>query len=160
MGLATCHENEAEAANCCTCIFICKAHQVVNVPAHAHCALQVGRMLDSVYRPLGLGAMLLVQDVSILLSSVALAVAAAGGGGAPLAASPLFVVLVVLAMTEKLTSISSELAIERDWVTQLAGGAGAWHVRAGWALGQAACSAGCGRVQGTGCAAERTIGIG
>lgn len=84
----------------------------------------MGRVLDSVYRPLGLGAMLLVQDACILLSCGALALATrsgAGGTAVPLVSSPLFGVLVVLAMVEKLTSISSELAIERDWVTQLAG---------------------------------------
>ncbi|EFN52807.1 hypothetical protein CHLNCDRAFT_138468 [Chlorella variabilis] len=82
----------------------------------------VGRMLDSVYRPLGLGAMLVVQDVSILLSCVALVALGAGAAaGAPVASSPLFGLMVVLAMAEKLASISSELAIERDWVTQLAG---------------------------------------
>lgn len=79
----------------------------------------VGRLLDSVYRPLGLGAMLAVQDLCILLSCGALAVAARTG--APLASTPLFPLMVGLAMLEKLSSISSELAIERDWVTQLAG---------------------------------------
>jgi hypothetical protein len=64
--------------------------------------------------------MLVAQDVSILLSCVTL-VAAAATPNVPLSASPLFAVLVVLAMAEKLASISSELAIERDWVTQLAG---------------------------------------
>lgn len=73
-------------------------------------------MLDSVYRPLGLGAMLVVQDVSILLSCVALVALGAGAAaGAPVASSPLFGLMVVLAMAEKLASISSELAIERDW---------------------------------------------
>ncbi len=80
----------------------------------------MGRLLDNVYRPLGLGAMLAVQDLCILLSCGALAVAARTG--APLASTPLFPLMVVLAMLEKLSSISSELAIERDWVTQLAGG--------------------------------------
>lgn len=80
----------------------------------------MGRLLDSVYRPLGLGAMLAVQDLCILLSCGALAVAARTG--APLASTPLFPLMVGLAMLEKLSSISSELAIERDWVTQLAGG--------------------------------------
>lgn len=65
---------------------------------------------------------LLEQDLSILVSSLAVVAAARSmAGGAPLAASPLFGLLVALAMSEKLTSICSELAIERDWVTQLAG---------------------------------------
>jgi hypothetical protein len=81
----------------------------------------VGRMLDSVYRPLGLGAMLALQDGAIALSSLALIAVARSGASGPLASSPLFGLLVVLAMLEKLASISSELAIERDWVTQLAG---------------------------------------
>ncbi|KAI7840421.1 hypothetical protein COHA_005852 [Chlorella ohadii] len=81
----------------------------------------VGRMLDSVYRPLGLGAMLALQDGAIALSSLALIAVARSGTSGPLSASPLFGLLVVLAMAEKLASISSELAIERDWVTQLAG---------------------------------------
>lgn len=74
--------------------------------------------------------MLALQDVCILLSCGALAVAARTG--APLASTPLFPLMVGLAMLEKLSSISSELAIERDWVTQLAGG---WHRRGacGWA---------------------------
>ncbi|KAL4440206.1 hypothetical protein ABPG75_003207 [Micractinium tetrahymenae] len=79
----------------------------------------MGRLLDRVYRPLGLGAMLAVQDLCILLSCGALA--AAARTGAPLASTPLFPLMVGLAMLEKLSSISSELAIERDWVTQLAG---------------------------------------
>ena len=62
------------------------------------------------------------QDLAIFLSCLVLAAAAAASPSEPLVASPLFGVLVVLAMVEKLTSICSELAIERDWVTQLAGG--------------------------------------
>ena len=81
---------------------------------------QLGRMLDCVYRPLGLGMMLLLQGASIALSAGLLAAAAAGGGPS-LVSSPLFGSLIFLTMLEKATSISSELAIERDWVTQLAG---------------------------------------
>ena len=62
-----------------------------------------------------------LQDLAIFLSCIVLALAASNPA-VPLVASPLFGVLVVLAMVEKLTSICSELAIERDWVTQLAGG--------------------------------------
>lgn len=92
----------------------------------------MGRMLDSVYRPLGLGVMLVLQDLAILLSSLALAAAAGAPGGAPLVGSPLFALMLGLAMLEKLTSISSELAIERDWVTQLAGERqGGGHAREG-----------------------------
>lgn len=66
---------------------------------------------------------LCVQDAAILLSCACLAAAAASP--APLAGTPLFGAMIALAMLEKLASISSELAIERDWVTQLAGG---WFV--------------------------------
>lgn len=34
---------------------------------------------------------------------------------------PLFAVLLFLSMVERLMAITSELAIERDWVTQLSG---------------------------------------
>ena len=79
-------------------------------------------MLDSVYRPLGLGAMLVAQDLSILLSCGALvSLGSHAAAGLPLVSSPLWGVMLLLAMTEKLGSICSELAIERDWSTQLAG---------------------------------------
>jgi hypothetical protein len=35
--------------------------------------------------------------------------------------SPVFTILLGLSMVEKLAAITSEVAIERDWVTQLCG---------------------------------------
>ncbi len=74
-------------------------------------ALQVGRMLDSVYRPLGLGAMLALQDGAIALSSLALIAVARSGASGPLSASPLFGLLVVLAMAEKLVRAQCRLPV-------------------------------------------------
>lgn len=108
-------------------------HSMPHRPTPTPPCIQMGRLLDSIYRPLGLGVMLVLQDLAILLSAVALVAArvgAPGSGSAPLVGCPLFGLLLVLTMLEKLTSISSELAIERDWVTQLAGGWAQGWVRA------------------------------
>lgn len=59
---------------------------------------QMGRLLDNIYRPLGLGTMLVLQDIAILLSALALIVAAPAPGGPPIVAHPLFGLLVVSAL--------------------------------------------------------------
>ena len=79
-----------------------------------------GRLLDKMYRPYGLGLMVALQGVAILSSGLVV-LAAAANPVASLSDGPLFIALLILSMMERLTAICSELAIERDWVTQLSG---------------------------------------
>lgn len=82
----------------------------------------VGRTLDRTYRPYGLGAVLALQDLSILAScGVLVAAAARPTSACALVDSPLFWALAALSMAERLASAVSEMAIERDWVPQIAG---------------------------------------
>lgn len=83
----------------------------------------LGRVLDRTWRPYGLGAMVALQDVSILASCVVLIIAAArpAASAVPLVDTKLFVALVLLSMVERLSSAVSEMLIERDWVPQIAG---------------------------------------
>jgi hypothetical protein len=78
-----------------------------------------GKMLDTVYRPYGLGAMIGLQGFAIIASGIT--VLATAATSVPFAESPFFGILIALSMLERLAAISSELAIERDWVSQLAG---------------------------------------
>lgn len=43
------------------------------------------------------------------------------GHSMPLQQSPLFPVLLILSMSERLCAFAADVAIERDWITQLAG---------------------------------------
>jgi hypothetical protein len=80
----------------------------------------LGRVLDKVYRPYGLGLMLSLQGLAIMASGLVV-LAAAASPSAVLSEGPLFAALLLLSGLERLTAMLSELAIERDWVTQLAG---------------------------------------
>ena len=77
-------------------------------------------MLDRMHRPYGLGMMITLQAFSIIASGLVV-LTAAGNPAVRFAEGPLFAVLLVLSMLERLTAICAELAIERDWVTQLSG---------------------------------------
>lgn len=79
-----------------------------------------GRMLDTVYRPYGLGIMVALQGFAIIASGVTV-LATVANPAIAFIDSPLFGILIALSMLERLAAISSELAIERDWVSQLAG---------------------------------------
>jgi hypothetical protein len=79
-----------------------------------------GRLMDRVYRPYGLGAMVALQGAAIVASGLVV-LAASTNPLVPLTESAWFGLLLVLSMLERLTAIASELAVERDWVTQLAG---------------------------------------
>ena len=81
----------------------------------------VGRALDKVYRPYGLGAMVAAQGLAVALSCLVVLTVAGSTTGVPFGQSPLFGALLLLSMVERLTAVASELAIERDWVTQLSG---------------------------------------
>jgi len=80
----------------------------------------VGRMLDRMYRPYGLGTTTALQGVAIIASGLVV-LAAASNPVAAISEGPVFVALLLLSMVERLMAIASELAIERDWVTQLSG---------------------------------------
>jgi len=79
-----------------------------------------GRLLDNMYRPYGLSLMIALQGIAIMASGLVVLTAAAHPT-VKFVDGPLFIVLLVLSMIERLTAILSELAIERDWVTQLSG---------------------------------------
>lgn len=79
-----------------------------------------GRLLDRMYRPYGLSLMVALQGLAIVASGLVV-LAAAANPGVRFVDGPLFVALLVLSMLERLTAICAELAIERDWVTQLSG---------------------------------------
>lgn len=80
----------------------------------------VGRILDRMYRPYGLSITVTLQGIAILASGLVV-LAAANNPALTFSQGPLFIALMILSMIERLTAISSELAIERDWVTQLSG---------------------------------------
>jgi iron-regulated transporter 1 len=61
-----------------------------------------------------------LQGIAIMASGLVVLTAAANHT-VKFVDSPLFIVLLLLSMMERLTAILSELAIERDWVTQLSG---------------------------------------
>lgn len=79
----------------------------------------LGRLLDQVNRPFGLGLMITLQGIAI--SGAGLVLVLVEKTGIPLLESPLFHLLLALSALERLSAMASELAIERDWVTQLAG---------------------------------------
>ena len=79
-----------------------------------------GRMLDQMYLPYGLSLMVALQGIAIMASGLVV-LAAAANPTVKFVDGPLFIVLLLLSMVERLTAILSELAIERDWVTQLSG---------------------------------------
>ncbi|GAB4814211.1 hypothetical protein N2152v2_001257 [Parachlorella kessleri] len=81
----------------------------------------LGQILDRTYRPYGLGAMVALQDLSILASCAALVAATKQTAAASLVDSPVFSLLLVLSMVERLSAALSEMLIERDWVPQIAG---------------------------------------
>lgn len=80
----------------------------------------LGSILDKMYRPYGLGLMLVLQDLAIIASGLVV-LATVARPGMSLTDGPLFSMLLVLSGIERLTAVLSELAIERDWVTQLSG---------------------------------------
>lgn len=77
-------------------------------------------MLDQIYRPYGLGLMIGIQGLAVISSGLIVLMATIYPA-VSITAGPLFGALMILSMLERLTAISSELAIERDWVTQLSG---------------------------------------
>jgi Ferroportin1 (FPN1) len=79
-----------------------------------------GRLLDGMYRPYGLSLMVALQGIAIMASGLVV-LAAAANPTVKFVDGPLFIILLLLSMIERLTAILSELAIERDWVTQLSG---------------------------------------
>ena len=79
-----------------------------------------GRLLDRMYRPYGLSLMVALQGVAIVASGLVV-LAAAANPAVRFVDGPLFIALLILSMLERLTAICAELAIERDWVTQLSG---------------------------------------
>lgn len=80
----------------------------------------VGRTLDSVQRASGLASLLGLQCFAIIASGIVL-VMAGQYEHLVVTKSPVFTILLGLSMVEKLAAITSEVAIERDWVTQLCG---------------------------------------
>lgn len=80
----------------------------------------IGRLLDRLYRPFGLGLMMLLQGMAISISGM-LVLAMAANPAVPFIDSPLFPAVLVLSMVERLTAVSSEMEVERFWVTQLSG---------------------------------------
>jgi iron-regulated transporter 1 len=79
-----------------------------------------GRLLDRLYRPYGLGLMIALQSFAVTASGLVVLIAAMNPALA-ITQGPLYASLLLFSMLERLTAIASELVIERDWVTQLAG---------------------------------------
>ena len=110
----------------CACVYSAGGFQAIALLGFVSplaCSLfgpAAGRMLDRAHRPFGLGAMVALQGLAIAGSAVAV-LAASANSLVPFVAGPWFVVLLLLSMLERLTAITAELAIERDWVTQLSG---------------------------------------
>ena len=104
------------------------AISLLSVASSLACSLLgpvVGRLLDQVWRPLGLATLLVVQDVCIATKAALLATAPTT---VPLTQQQArFGLFLVCCCLEKLTAIASELEVERDWVSRLAGGAHVNH---------------------------------
>lgn len=81
----------------------------------------IGRYLDGISRPKGLASLLTAQCISIILSGILIGFASLDPASWTITLAPIFPALLVLAMLEKLAAITSEVAIERDWITQLCG---------------------------------------
>jgi hypothetical protein len=79
----------------------------------------VGRILDTVDKPLGVWSLLLLQCSSIILSGCLLL--HAFKHSLSITSGPVFNLIIALQMIEKLSAVTSEVAIERDWLTQLCG---------------------------------------
>lgn len=79
----------------------------------------VGRILDTVDKSLGVWSLLLLQCSSIILSGCLLL--HAFKYSLSITSGPVFNLIVALQMVEKLSAVTSEVAIERDWLTQLCG---------------------------------------
>ena len=80
----------------------------------------IGQKLDASRRSgLFVWALLLVQITSIVLSGVLLSMAF--WTGTSIIGGWAFVVLLALQMVEKLSAVTSEVAIERDWITRICG---------------------------------------
>lgn len=82
-------------------------------------APRVGRLLDSVDRALGVASLLGLQCFSIIASGLILLLAF--HYSLSITVAPIFHIVLLLSMMEKLAAVTSEVAIERDWVTQLCG---------------------------------------
>lgn len=82
-------------------------------------APRVGRLLDSVDRAVGVASLLGLQCFSIIASGLILLIAF--HFSISILVAPIFHILLLLSMMEKLAAVTSEVAIERDWVTQLCG---------------------------------------
>ena len=80
----------------------------------------IGQMLDASRRSgLFVQVLLLVQVLSIVLSGVLLS--CAFWSGLSIVDGWVFVALLLLQMVEKLSAVTSEVAIERDWITRICG---------------------------------------
>ncbi|KAL0048832.1 hypothetical protein WJX82_000311 [Trebouxia sp. C0006] len=80
-----------------------------------------GQLLDHSPRQLALNTCAMVQGVCIVISGLVMWRAVQLGPSFHLQHSPLFLVLLVFTMLERLTSFASDVAIERDWLTKLVG---------------------------------------
>lgn len=79
----------------------------------------IGRILDTVDRAFGVWSLLAVQCSSIILSGCILL--HAFKYSLSITSGPIFYFILFLQMIEKLAAVTSEVAIERDWLTQLCG---------------------------------------
>ena len=79
----------------------------------------IGRILDTVDTSYGVWSLLLIQSCSIIFSGCILL--HAFEHSLCITSGPIFNVIVTLQMLEKLSAVTSEVAIERDWLTQLCG---------------------------------------
>ena len=79
----------------------------------------IGSILDTVDRAMGVATLLGVQCMSIILSGLLLILAFSWS--IPITHGIVFVAILALSMIEKLAAVTSEVAIERDWVTRLCG---------------------------------------
>lgn len=79
----------------------------------------IGRILDTVDKSFGVWSLLLTQSCSIIFSGCILL--HAFEHSLCITSGPIFNLIVTLQMLEKLSAVTSEVAIERDWLTQLCG---------------------------------------
>jgi hypothetical protein len=79
----------------------------------------IGSILDTVDRSMGVATLLGVQCISIILSGLLLILAFAWS--IPITHGLVFIAILALSMIEKLAAVTSEVAIERDWITRLCG---------------------------------------
>ncbi|KAL3150048.1 hypothetical protein ABBQ38_013398 [Trebouxia sp. C0009 RCD-2024] len=80
-----------------------------------------GQLLDHSPRQLALNTCAVVQGGCIIVSGLVMWRAVQLGQTFHLQRSPMFLVLLLFTMLERLTSFASDVAIERDWLTRLVG---------------------------------------